>query len=113
ELQSQGYQVSAAHLRHISPFPKNLGDVLKGFKNVIIPELNNGQLRMLIRDKFLVDARGINKVQGQPFLIDEIVQGAKIMLDGQWGDRMTLKPMNHQVRLEDQGLEAQLQAAQG
>ncbi|MDP8242983.1 MAG: 2-oxoacid:acceptor oxidoreductase subunit alpha [Candidatus Hinthialibacter antarcticus] len=67
-----GKSVSSAHLRYLNPFPKNLGEVLSNFKNVLIPELNLGQLRMLIRSKFLVKAKGLNKIQGRPFQISEI-----------------------------------------
>jgi 2-oxoglutarate ferredoxin oxidoreductase subunit alpha len=59
-------------LNHINPFPKNLGEVLLKFRNVLIPEMNCGQLLMLIRSKFLVNARGLNKVQGKPFTVNEI-----------------------------------------
>ena len=55
------------------PFPKNLGDILKSYDKVLIPELNTGQLRLLIRATYLVDAVGFNKIQGKPFLVHEIV----------------------------------------
>ncbi|MEM7576220.1 MAG: 2-oxoacid:acceptor oxidoreductase subunit alpha [Planctomycetota bacterium] len=67
-----GLDVSQAHLRHLHPMPANTGDVLKKFNKVLIPELNTGQLRLLIRGKYLVDAEGLNKVQGKPFLVEEI-----------------------------------------
>jgi len=66
--------VSAAHLRHMNPFPKNLGDVLSRFERVLIPEMNLGQLRMLIRARYLVDAVGLNRVTGRPLKIGEIVE---------------------------------------
>ena len=69
-----GLSVSNAHLRWLNPFPANLEDVLKGFGKVLIPELNMGQLRMLIRSKYLVDAIGFNKVQGKPFSVSELLQ---------------------------------------
>lgn len=69
-----GHSVSHAHLRWLNPFPANLGDVLRGFRHVLIPELNMGQLRMLIRSRFLVDAIGYNKVQGKPFSVSELLQ---------------------------------------
>ena len=72
EARAQGADVSLAHLRYLNPFPANLGDVLRGFRTVLIPENNAGQLRMLVRAKFLVDARGLNKVSGQPFSAGEI-----------------------------------------
>ncbi len=70
--QASGMPVSCAHLRYLNPFPPNLGDVLSRFERVLIPELNLGQLRMLIRARYLVDAVGLNKVSGRPLLIREI-----------------------------------------
>ncbi len=94
---AKGKRVSAAHLRYLNPMPKNLGDVLKRFKKVLIPELNTGQLSLLIRSKFLVDARGLNKVQGKPFLVEEIEQAIDLMLSGEWGDALSLMPSHHAV----------------
>jgi 2-oxoglutarate ferredoxin oxidoreductase subunit alpha len=74
ELRKKGHSVSTAHLRHLSPFPKNLGDVLNRFKTVIIPEINLGQLRLLIRAQFLVDAIGINQVTGRMFRVEDLVR---------------------------------------
>jgi 2-oxoglutarate ferredoxin oxidoreductase subunit alpha len=68
-----GLKVAHAHLRWLHPFPRNLGDVLKKYKKVLIPELNMGQLRTLIRAKFLIDAQGYNKVQGRPFAVQELI----------------------------------------
>jgi 2-oxoglutarate ferredoxin oxidoreductase subunit alpha len=67
-----GLSVSHAHLRHLNPFPHNLEDVLSRFERVLVPELNLGQLRMLVRARYLVDAIGLNRVTGRPFKIDEI-----------------------------------------
>ncbi len=92
-----GKSVSQLHLRHINPMPRNLGDTLRKFKQVLVPELNAGQLRSLLRSKYLVDARGLNKVQGKPFLVDEIEQAIDLMLDGRWGDAEYLMPREHQV----------------
>jgi 2-oxoglutarate ferredoxin oxidoreductase subunit alpha len=64
--QADGLSVSAAHLRYLNPFPKNLGNVLSQFERVLIPELNLGQLRLLIRARYLVDAEGLNRVTGRP-----------------------------------------------
>lgn len=69
-----GLSVAHAHLRWVNPFPSNLGDVLKRYKKVLIPELNMGQLRSIIRDKFLIDAAGLNKVMGKPFQISEVME---------------------------------------
>jgi 2-oxoglutarate ferredoxin oxidoreductase subunit alpha len=71
-LKAKGHKVSRIHLRYLNPFPKNLGEIIKKFKKVLIPELNLGQLRKLIRAEFLVDAIGLDKVQGLPFKASEI-----------------------------------------
>ena len=73
-LREQGKPVSSAHLRHLNPFPANLGDVLRSFETVIIPEMNLGQLCTMVRAKYLVDAVAFSKVKGRPFQIREIVQ---------------------------------------
>ena len=64
--------VSHIHLKYINPFPKNLGEVLLKFENILIPELNSGQLSVILRNKFLVDSIGLNKVEGKPFSTGEI-----------------------------------------
>ena len=64
--------VSHIHIRHINPFPKNLGEVLLKFENILIPELNAGQLSIILRNKYLVDSIGLNKVEGKPFTTEEI-----------------------------------------
>jgi 2-oxoglutarate ferredoxin oxidoreductase subunit alpha len=69
---ADGLSVSHAHLRYLNPFPENLGDVLRRFRKVLIPELNLGQLRLLIRGRYLVDAVGLNRVTGRPFKIGEV-----------------------------------------
>jgi 2-oxoglutarate/2-oxoacid ferredoxin oxidoreductase subunit alpha len=68
----KGLDVSHIHIRHIWPLPKNLGELLRSFDKVIVPEMNTGQLKTVLRDQFLVDARPLNKVSGQPFTIAEI-----------------------------------------
>jgi 2-oxoglutarate ferredoxin oxidoreductase subunit alpha len=72
QLIKDGHKVSHCHLRYINPFPKNLGDILKRFKKVIIPEINNGQLITIIRSEFLVDAKGYNKMKGVPITHAEL-----------------------------------------
>jgi 2-oxoglutarate ferredoxin oxidoreductase subunit alpha len=79
-LQSRGKRVSHAHLRYLNPLPTDLGEMLKNFKHVLMPELNAGQLRMLIRAKYLVDAVGFNLVRGKPFQIGEIEAKAESIL---------------------------------
>jgi 2-oxoglutarate ferredoxin oxidoreductase subunit alpha len=71
---NEGLAVSHAHLRYLFPFPRNLGKLMAGFKKVLIPELNMGQLRTMIRNKYLVDAVGLNKVQGKPFAVVEVLE---------------------------------------
>jgi 2-oxoglutarate ferredoxin oxidoreductase subunit alpha len=73
-LQEQGGAVSHAHLRYLNPFPKNLRDILARFTTVLVPELNTGQLLFILRGKYLVDARGLNKIKGKPFTVSEIVE---------------------------------------
>lgn len=73
-----GHSVSHAHLRYINPMPKNLGELMKGFNKVIVPELNTGQLRMLLRAKHLVDCIGVNKIQGKPFAVSELVEAIEV-----------------------------------
>jgi 2-oxoglutarate ferredoxin oxidoreductase subunit alpha len=80
ELQEQGYAVSHAHLRHLRPFPKNLGDILKNFETILIPEINNGQLIKIIRDQYMVDAKGYNKIMGVPITKTELVMKLREML---------------------------------
>jgi len=78
ELQSEGYSVSHAHIRYLRPFPKNLGEMLKNFEHILIPEINNGQLIKIIRDEYLIDVKGYQKMMGIPIykgeLKDEILK---------------------------------------
>jgi 2-oxoglutarate ferredoxin oxidoreductase subunit alpha len=80
ELQQQGYAVSHAHLRYVRPFPKNLGAILRNFEQVLIPEINNGQLIKIIRDQYFVDAKGYNKIMGVPITKTELVMKLQEML---------------------------------
>ena len=81
ELQEQGKSVAHAHLRHMRPFPRNLGEMLKKYKRVLIPEINNGQLIKIIRDQFLIDAKGYNKIKGVPITRTELVKVIGDMLN--------------------------------
>jgi 2-oxoglutarate ferredoxin oxidoreductase subunit alpha len=72
KARAEGHRIGHIHLRHLNPFPRNLGEVLGRYKQVLVPEMNMGQLLMLLRAKFLVDAQGYNKIQGQPFKQSEI-----------------------------------------
>jgi 2-oxoglutarate ferredoxin oxidoreductase subunit alpha len=78
-----GKSVAHTHLRYMNPFPRNLGEIVKRYEKVLIPELNSGQLRLLIRGKYLVDAQGYNKIQGKPFLVHELVHKIDEMLESQ------------------------------
>ncbi len=82
-LQAQGRSVAHAHLRHLNPFPRNTGDVVGAYRRVLIPEVNLGQLSLLIRARYLVDAVGYDRVRGKPFRIAEIEEEAVRLLDEQ------------------------------
>jgi 2-oxoglutarate ferredoxin oxidoreductase subunit alpha len=71
-LRAKGHSLSFAHLRYMNPFPKNLGDILNRFQRVVIPELNMGQLQLLIQAKYLKPVQGLHKMQGKPFKSTEI-----------------------------------------
>ncbi|MDF2379861.1 2-oxoacid:acceptor oxidoreductase subunit alpha [Nostoc ellipsosporum NOK] len=77
ELQEQGLSVSHAHLRYLRPFPRNLGQLLSQFETILIPEINNGQLIKILRDVYLVDAKGYNKIMGLPITKTELVEEIK------------------------------------
>ena len=81
-VRASGARVSVAHLRHLNPFPANLGEVLAGYDQVLIPEMNLGQLRMLVRSRYLVDAVGYNKVRGLPFKAEELADAIIGLLEG-------------------------------
>jgi len=76
----KGLDVSHVHVRHIWPLPANLGDLLKSYDKVLVPEMNTGQFKTVLRDQYLVDARPLNKVSGQPFRIAEIEAAIEAML---------------------------------
>ena len=80
EVLNDGGLVSHMHLRYVRPFPKNLGQILRSFEYVLIPELNNGQLIKIIRDQFLVDAKGYHKIMGIPFTKHELIDEIKKLL---------------------------------
>jgi 2-oxoglutarate ferredoxin oxidoreductase subunit alpha len=81
DLLAEGLSVAHAHLRYMNPMPKNIEKVLRSYKKVLVPELNNGQLVRIIRDKFLIDAQPLNKIQGQPFTTVEIKNKVREMLN--------------------------------
>ncbi|WP_290794522.1 2-oxoacid:acceptor oxidoreductase subunit alpha [Flavihumibacter sp. UBA7668] len=80
ELQEEGHEISHAQLRYIRPFPKNLGTILNNFEQVLIPEINNGQLIKIIRDQYLIDAKGYNKIMGVPITKTELLVKLREML---------------------------------
>ena len=79
---AQGHKVAHAHLRYLNPFPKNLGDLISRYEKVLVPELNCGQLRFVLRGTYLVDAVGYNKIQGKPFLVSELVEQIHALVEG-------------------------------
>jgi len=83
EVQALGQGVSSVHLRWLNPLPSNLGDVLRRFRRVLVPELNSGQLALLLRAAYLVDAKSLTKVQGRPFKVGEIRTRIEAMLRGE------------------------------
>ncbi len=80
DLQAEGVSVAHAHIRYMRPFPRNLGELISKFKHVLIPEINNGQLIKIIRDKYLVDAVGYNKIKGVPITRMELITAIKELI---------------------------------
>jgi len=80
-VRRSGAKVAQAHLRHINPFPENLGEVLKSYDRVVVPEINLGQLSMLLRSRFLVDVIGYNKVRGLPFKAEELADALREVIE--------------------------------
>ncbi|WP_326524488.1 2-oxoacid:acceptor oxidoreductase subunit alpha [Sphingomonas sp.] len=83
---NKGLDVAHIHIRHIWPMPKNLGDLLKSYEHVLVPEMNTGQLKTVLRDQYLIDAIPLNKVSGQPFRIAEIEDAIARFFDGKPGN---------------------------
>ena len=81
ELKKNGYDIAHIHINYIVPLPKNIEDILKYFEIILVPEINNGQLIKIIRDKFLVNAIPLNKIMGIPFNSHEIVNKVKSLLN--------------------------------
>lgn len=81
EAINQGLSVAQLHLRYINPLPDDLGELLSNYKRILIPELNDGQLVRIIRDKYLVQADVLDKIQGKPFLAEEILEAIKKMVN--------------------------------
>jgi 2-oxoglutarate ferredoxin oxidoreductase subunit alpha len=98
-MQALGNSVTHCHLRYLNPLPNDLGDILKRFKKVLIPELNLGQLKTLIRDKYLIDAIGLNKVQGKPFSVAEVEAKIEEVLTGKQVDAATKAPPKPKIAM--------------
>ncbi|MBT3168200.1 2-oxoglutarate ferredoxin oxidoreductase subunit alpha, partial [Streptomyces sp. Vc74B-19] len=81
-IRAQGGHIAQAHLRHLNPFPSNLGEVLTRYERVVIPEMNLGQLATLIRAKYLIDARSYTQVNGMPFKAEQLATALKEAIDG-------------------------------
>jgi 2-oxoglutarate ferredoxin oxidoreductase subunit alpha len=79
-IRAAGHPVAHAHLRHLNPFPRNTGDVLRRYEKVLIPEMNLGQLRQLVRSQFLVDAVGYNRVRGLPLRAAEVAEAIEVLV---------------------------------
>ena len=103
-LQADGQSVAHAHLRYLNPFPRNLGNVLEHYRRVLVPEINLGQLALLVRARFLVDALSYGRVRGKPFRIAEIVEAAEAVLRGELS-RMTETPRRPQPPLSPENAE--------
>lgn len=83
QARKEGFEVSHVHLRYLNPLPDDLGDVLSRFSKVLIPEMNSGHLKMMIRSRYLIDAEGFNKIQGKPFRVREILEKIREQLSGE------------------------------
>jgi hypothetical protein len=112
----KGLDVSHIHVRHIWPLPENLGDLLRGYDNVLVPEMNTGQFKTVLRDQFLVDAKPLNKVSGQPFTIAEIEAAIAKFFDGNPRQRrreVPLRQRHHEARLTNERDDQDRDHAQG
>jgi 2-oxoglutarate ferredoxin oxidoreductase subunit alpha len=87
EARADGMAVSHIHIRHLAPFPRNLGDLLRRFEHVLVPEMNNGQLVALLRAAYLVPAEGLNQINGKPFKVSTITQAIWERIEGGNGKR--------------------------
>jgi 2-oxoglutarate/2-oxoacid ferredoxin oxidoreductase subunit alpha len=102
-LQAEGWNVAHAHLRYLNPLPANTGEVLQRYRIVLIPEINLGQLSLLIRARFLIDAVGLNRVRGKPFRIAEIHHAAELLLKGRSLDELPAVDADGSTRGPDAG----------
>nr|MBA3524290.1 hypothetical protein [Geodermatophilaceae bacterium] len=86
-VRRRGVPVAQVHLRHLNPFPPDLGEILRGYDRVILPEMNLGQLAMMLRARYLVDVEGINQVRGMPFRAAELEESIWELLHGSAAER--------------------------
>jgi 2-oxoglutarate ferredoxin oxidoreductase subunit alpha len=82
-MRRNGHKLAYVHLKYLNPLPKNLGDILKRFKKIVLPKNNSGQLKFILQAKYLVDIIGFNKIQGQTFRTYEIEQKIEEILRGE------------------------------
>ena len=80
-LREEGHAVGHLHLRYLNPLQRNVGELLSSFRTVVVAELNRGQLRSILRDRFLVEASGLNKMKGQPFKVAEVMDALRPLLE--------------------------------
>jgi 2-oxoglutarate ferredoxin oxidoreductase subunit alpha len=80
-LREAGHPIATAHLRHLNPFPANLGEVLARYDHVLVPEMNTGQLALLLRARYLADVTSHTKIQGQPFKASELADAIVGLLE--------------------------------
>jgi 2-oxoglutarate ferredoxin oxidoreductase subunit alpha len=80
-VRGDGKKVAHAHLRYLNPFPRNTGEVVRGYEKVLVPEINLGQLLKLVRAEFLVDAVGYNRVRGVPFRASKVAEAISAVVD--------------------------------
>jgi 2-oxoglutarate ferredoxin oxidoreductase subunit alpha len=98
-IRATGRAVSNIHLRHMNPFPADLGDVLRRFRRILTPELNLGQLRLLLQGRYGVEVTGFNKVQGKPFLISELEEAICRILDGEQAEVADIEEEEQEVEV--------------
>jgi 2-oxoglutarate ferredoxin oxidoreductase subunit alpha len=103
-LQEEGQSVAHAQLRYLNPFPSNTGDVLRAYQRVLVPEVNLGQLSLLLRARYLIDVVGLNRVRGKPFKISEIREAAEAVLAGRSVDEVPMETDGETFSASGQGL---------
>jgi 2-oxoglutarate ferredoxin oxidoreductase subunit alpha len=94
-VRTAGYQVAQVHLRHLNPFPRDLGEILQRYDKVLIPEMNLGQLAMLVRARYLVDAVGYNHVRGLPLKAAELAEAIGNLVAEAEGIEVDLSALVH------------------